>query len=123
MKKHGRAALEPREREAARLACLRGPRERKGKDAAALLALGWSWLLRPKSREKKNRTSFLFSQHNFKSNLNSNSNSFVNSNQTKASQHKYAAAWMHTHVCRPIFDFIFNQVIIFLNLNAHKIHN
>ena len=30
---------------------------------------------------------------------------------------------MHKHVCRHIFDFIFNKVIIFLNLNAHKIHN
>ena len=53
----------------------------------------------------------------------SNSNSFANSNQTKASQNKDAAAWMHIHVCRPIFDFNFNKVIIFLNLNAHKMHN
>ena len=30
---------------------------------------------------------------------------------------------MHIHVCRPIFDFIFNKVLIFLNLNAHKMHN
>ena len=30
---------------------------------------------------------------------------------------------MHKHVCRPIFDFIFNKVLIFLNLNAHKMHN
>ena len=30
---------------------------------------------------------------------------------------------MHIHVCRPIFDFNFNKVIIFLNLNAHKIYN
>ena len=63
-------------------------------------------------RQEKNKTPFLFSYHNFKSNLNSNSNSFANSNQTEGSQNKDAAIWMHTHVCRPIFDFIFNKVII-----------
>ena len=33
---------------------------------------------------------------------------------------RYAATWMHTHDCEPIFDFIFNKIIIFLNSNAHK---
>ena len=50
-------------------------------------------------------------------------NSFVNFNQTQASQINYAAACMHIHVYRPIFNFNFNKVIIFLNLNAHKMHN
>ena len=40
-------------------------------------------------------------------------NSFANFNQSKASQNKYAVVCMHTHVCRPIFDFNFNKVIIF----------
>ena len=35
-------------------------------------------------------------------------------------QKYYAAAWMHMHIGNLIFDFIFNKIIIFLNLNAHK---
>ena len=56
---------------------------------------------------------FYFIKHIFKSNFKSNSNSFVNFNQTKASQNKYVASCMHKYVCRPILDINFNKVIIF----------
>ena len=73
--------------------------------------------------KKEIKSFFLFFLTHFQIQFKLKFNSFANFNQTKASQNKYAEACMHIHVCSPIFDFIFNKVIIFLNLNAHKMHN
>ena len=68
-----------------------------------------SWAARAKIRERKKeiKSFFLFFLTHFQIQFKLKFNSFANFNQTKASQNKYAAACMHIHVCRPIFDFKF----------------
>ena len=76
-----------------------------------------------RKEEQGNKILFLFFLTHFQIQFKLKFNSFANFTQTKASQNKYAAVWMHTHVCKPIYNFIFNKVIISPNLNAHKMHN